>query len=301
LYNKNWASGRSTREVRRRHNTQTGFLILSLSKSLRIAVRFATVTLVILGLFDCSPSLGQCRNSTVAGFFNIGVLQGKAFVGERIDVQVRVQSPGMDRVDVYKEKISRDGQGRIRIETHLFSKIDQQETRKKVENGDLDFALPENEISHYIQLMDCITNRTFLGNPDHHTVAVMEITKPAAAQPAVIPYRDELFHEFANVQSQDLGLKEIAGIRSHGFRLVQPARTNDPAKPLTEHDTAVWISQEWALTVKQILRKPEADSLDFMTVLSFRAEEPNPETFAVPPDFKTEITTMHSGKVNESR
>ena len=57
-------------------------------------------------------------------------------------------------------------------------------------------------------------NQTFLVNLDHHTAAVMEITKPAAAQPAVIPYRDELFHEFANVQNQDLGLKEIAGVRS---------------------------------------------------------------------------------------
>ena len=280
---------------------QTGFLILSLSKSLRIALLFATVTLVILGLFDCSPSLGQCRNSTMAEFFNIGVLQGKAFVGERIGVQVRAQSPGMDRVDVYKEKISRDGQGRIRIETQLFSKIDQQETRKKVEIGDLDFAVPEHEITHYIQLMDCNTNQTFLVNLDHHTVAVMEITKPAAAQPAVIPYRDELFHEFANVQNQDLGLKEIAGVRSHGFRLVQPTRTNDPAKPETEHYTEVWISQEWALTIKQILRKPETDSLDCMTILSFHAEEPNPESFAVPPDFKTEIVTkIPSGEVNEN-
>jgi hypothetical protein len=279
---------------------QTGFLILSLSKSLRIALCFATVTLVILGLFDCSPSLGQCRNSTMAEFFNIGVLQGKAFVGGRLDVQIRARSSGMDRVDVYKEKISRDGEGRIRIETHLFSKIDQQETRKKVEIGDLDFALPENEISHYIQLMDCNTNRTFLVNPDHHKVAVTEITKPAAAQPAVIPYRDDLFHQFANVQNQDLGLKEIAGVRSHGFRLVQPARTNDPAKPVTEHDTEVWISRECALTLRQIVRKPEVDSLDFMTVLSFHEEEPNPETFVVPPDFKAEITTRSSGKVNES-
>ncbi len=51
----------------------------------------------------------------------------------------------------------------------------------------------------------------------------------------------------------------------------------------------MWISQEWALTIKQILRKPETDSLDCMTILSFHAEEPNPESFAVPPDFKTEI------------
>jgi hypothetical protein len=279
---------------------QTGFRILSLSKSLRIALRFATVTLVIFGLFDCSPSLGQCRDSPMAEFFNIGVLQGKAFVGERLDVQIRARSSGMDRVNVYKEKISRDGQGRIRIETHLFSKIDQQETRKKVEIGDLDFGVPEHEITHYIQLMDCNTNQTFLVNLDHRTVAVTELAKPTAAQPAVIPYRDDLFHQFATVRNQDLGIIDIAGVRSHGFRLVQPARTNDPTKPLTEHDTEVWISQEWALTVKQILRKPDADSLDFMTVLSFRAEEPNPETFAVPPGFETEITTMHSGKVNES-
>jgi hypothetical protein len=273
---------------------------VSLSKSLRIALRFATVTLVILGPFDCSPSLGQGRNSTMVEFFNIGVLQGKAFVGERIDVQVRVQSSGMDRVDIYRQTISRDDSDRIRIETHLFSKLDKQETRKNLEIGEIDFAVPEHEISHYIGLMDCNTNRTFLVNPDHHTVAIMEQAKPSAAQPPVDPYRDYLFHQYATVQNQDLGLKEIAGIRSHGFRLVQPARTNDPAKPLTEHDTEAWISQEWALTVKQIVRKPETDSLDFMTVLSFHAEEPNPETFAVPPDFKTEITTMRSGKVNES-
>jgi hypothetical protein len=280
---------------------QTDFLMLSLSKSLRVLLRLPTVTLVIFMLFDCSPSLGQCRNSTMLEFFSIGVLQGKAFIGERIHVQIRAQSSEMDRVDIYRESISRDNEGRIRIEAHEFSKIDKQETRKKVEMSDFDLKSQENEIFHYIQLMDCNTNQVFLVNLDHRTVEITELPKPTAAQPAVGPYREDLFHQYANVRHQDLGFSEIAGLRSHGFRLVLPALTADSAKPLTtELGEEMWISREWAVTLKQIVRKPETGSLDFMTVLSFHAEEPNPETFAVPADFKTEITTIRSGKVNEA-
>jgi hypothetical protein len=253
---------------------QTDFFILSLSKSSRTVLHLAGITLVMLRLFDCSPSLGQCRNSTMSEFFNIGVLQGKAFVGERIRVQIRAQSSGMDRVDIYKQTISRDDSGRIRIETHIFSKIDKQEMRKKFEIRDFDFAVPENETSHFIDLMDCNTNRTFLVNPDHRTVAVTELPKPAGAQPAGGPYREELFHQYANVRNQDLGFGEIAGIRSHGFRLVLPALTGDSAKPLmTELGEEVWISREWAVTLTEIVRKPETGSLDFMTVLSFHADK----------------------------
>jgi hypothetical protein len=275
------------------------FLTLSPSKSLRIVLRLTAAALLILTLFDCSPSLGQCRNSTMTEFFGIGVLQGKAFVGERVDVHVRAQSLEMDRVEIYKETISRDDWGRIRIEGHVFSKIDKQETRKKFEIGDFDFAMPESERAHFIQLMDCNTNRTFLVNPDHRTVAITELPKPTAAQPPVPPYREDLFQQYANVRNQDLGPKEIAGIRSQGFRVVFPARSDDPAKPFTELDQDIWISREWAVTLKQIVRKHETGSLDFMTTSSFRAEEPNPDSFVVPPDFKAETATIQAGKGTE--
>jgi len=221
-------------------------------------------------------------------------LQGKPFVGERIEVQIASKAPSKEQVVIYKQSIRRDSRGQIRIETHFFSKLDAGETRRQVESDNFEISVPERGSEHYIALMDCNTNRTILVDTRRRTEQITNLRAPTAAQPAVLPYGTELFQNYANMQIQDLGFAEIAGIQARGFKFVLPVRTADPDKPSAGHEAERWISQEWALTLKETSRKSETNFLDCMKVLVFRAEEPAPASFELPPDYKVEITPTHS-------
>jgi hypothetical protein len=96
------------------------------------------------------------------------------------------------------------------------------------------------------------------------------------------------------VQGQDLGFEEIAGIRAHGIKLEFPANPGDPDNLSTDHETESWVSQEWALTLQETYRRSKTNWLDCMRVLLLRAEEPDPTSFEIPPDYQTEIRPAHS-------
>lgn len=259
---------------------------------------FAVCVLLTFTLCATAPGRGQCRNSSMPDFFRVGVLQDKPFVAERIEVQVRTSSHDQDQVSVLKQSISRDRLGRIRIETGLFSKHDEGETRQQLQAGKLEVSLPEKESQHWIQQFDCTTNRELLVQPDRKMVTVTEIPAPAATQPVLGPYGADIFQKVANIDTQDLGFSEIAGIKSHGAKWVTPPSPGDPNNPLYVYATEKWVSEEWALTLKESFRRPQPDLWTDMRVLAFRPDEPDPASFEVPADYKTVATTHHSSSAN---
>ena len=85
---------------------------------------------------------------------------------------------------------------------------------------------------------------------------------------------------------QDLGLSVIEGLDVHGFRtiLTVPAEDSGTSRPVVV-TSEYWYSEELRIDLLTKHSDPRSGDLT-ITVKQINPNEPNPELFAIPPDYK---------------
>lgn len=168
--------------------------------------------------------------------------------------------------------IARDSQGRIRNERHEV--LASTSTRKP--------------ILYSVHLYDPDTRVSTILNPLSHIATQRTLERPPSTEPPSEVWLRKDGPRITNphMKVQDLGLSVIEGLDVHGFRtiLTVPAEDSGTSRPVVV-TSEYWYSEELRIDLLTKHSDPRSGDLT-ITVKQINPNEPNPELFAIPPDYK---------------
>jgi hypothetical protein len=234
----------------------------------------------VLGTVGIAQDRDLCNG---IGF--IGAAPGKPFSAQHVTKHV-VRSPDGTELETtgYVEYVARDSFGRIRLEQR--SSVDTNtDVGKAAFHAPETGTIPDREetVGTSISIYDFPTGKMVWLWPGRRDATVVETC--VSPQSGLHPYS-----YFATVTTppgemlEDLGYKEIEGLRAHGFKNTRPAIEPDREQrgnPLIVRET--WVSDDLAVVLLMTLRVNKSEST--MRFTDIKREEPDPLLFKVPSDY----------------
>jgi hypothetical protein len=214
----------------------------------------------------------------------IGAAPGKPFSAQHVTKSV-VRSPDgteLQTMDLV-EYVARDSFGRIRLEQRS-SVVTNTDAGKVAFHAPETGTIPDREetVGTSINIYDFPTGKMVWLQPSRQVASVVET--------CVSPHLGlHPFSFFATVTApgemfEDLGYKEIEGLRAHGFKNTRPAIEPDGERRgnhLVVRET--WASDDLAVDLLMILRVNKSEGT--MRFTDIKREEPDPLLFKVPSDY----------------
>jgi hypothetical protein len=215
----------------------------------------------------------------------IGAAPGKPFSAQGVTKRV-LRSPDGTELETTDsvEYVARDSFGRIRLEPRSFV-VTNTDAGKAAFHAPETGTIPDREetVGTSISIYDFPTGKMVWLQPSRQVASVIETC--VSPQWGLHPYSF-----FATVTTppgemlEDLGYKEIEGLRAHGFKNTRPAIEPDGKQrgnPLVVRET--WVSDDLAVVLLMILRVNKSESTTRFT--DIKREEPDPLLFKVPSDY----------------
>ncbi len=211
----------------------------------------------------------------------------------RIFERVVTQSAdGNEYVREFSGTEARDAIGRVysgmRFGPSGQSNSEQTSQGTRTETGSFGFK-PKARINSEVFISDCPNGREVNLFPDLKIAQIMKGRDAFTSQQTrpLITYFESLTARFpSNDVFEDLGLKEIEGIQTHGYRTTVLAIENDGewnGKPTSI--TECWVSDELAVTVLEIRTNLKGKSESKVTRSNIKREEPDSSLFEIPTDY----------------
>ncbi len=216
---------------------------------------------------------GKTRNPITARIF-------ERIVSESLD--------GTEYVTEFSGSEARDATGRVYSELRFPPSGQSSSEQTRTETGSFDFK-PKSSITSEVFISDCPNGREVTLFPDLKIAKIMKGRGAFSSQQTrpQITYFESLTARFpSNDVFEDLGLKEIEGIQTHGYRTTVLGTENEGewnGRPT--YVAECWVSDELAITVLEIRTNLKGKSESRVTRSNIRREEPDSSLFEIPADY----------------
>ena len=269
--------------------------------NLRQGFAYVTIAMVFLSTTTVSnhaQDLTPCSKMNYVGvgcamFKFVGVEQGKPFVAQRVVTAVAHSPDQGGKTVEWIESVSRDSGGRVRFEqTEAFRPPTGIANVGLSEHEIEKIMVPDSTFACLVTIFDCFTGKSIVLQPELKTANVMQTcdTLPPFRESGE-PYSQLITRVLSvkprpEVSVEDLGYKEIQGIRARGLKITGLGSEKDGqwnGKPIAV--TEQWMSDDLAATVLYVhsdLRK-QTESQSSLT--NIKRVEPDGGLFEIPPDY----------------
>ena len=242
-----------------------------------IRTRILIVVAVLVSFFvPVHVSTAQNNAMSSAPAFNGGVfvtpIPGAPFYAEAEQDMVQVLKDGSPFHRKTAALIARDSQGCIRNERHEV--LPASATRKPVILS-VHFYDPQTRLNTFLNPLTHIATQRILPNPP-------STEPPANGWVHVV----SALSSIPNLKVEDLGASVIDGIDVHGYRrvLTIPAKASGTDLPVVVSDE-IWYSEQLRINLLTKQNDPRTGQLT-LTVTKINVNEPDPDLFAIPPEYK---------------
>ena len=232
-------------------------------------------------LISTPAAKAQC-SANMIGWGDVGVLPNNPFHAELVVTGPDVPDVLGFRRSSQPELVSRDGQGRIRIERvgGEFKRDTAPDAGTKVEQHLINICDPVAQTSTQIDTAAGTARVMHARQGAMHTGLASAPARPfCAARMLRQPLR--------GLTMEDLGNQIIEGLEAHGQRLTHlPPDPGDPPEVLpVARTTERWCSDEIQAIVLTVSEDPKTGKTITHALRHIERTEPDPQLFQIPPNY----------------
>lgn len=231
------------------------------------------------------------------GFGYIGGELHNPFTAERVHESVTHTADGKEKTTEFIEFVARDNEGRIRFEKNSSggSARGNEEETLHTRDGET-FSVTREELGIVVLIMDCPRQRVISVQPGMRIARIRQrpVSSKAGSQerPFSFGFTSMLRgRTLPDVAVEDLGYKELGGIKARGIRITTLGKDEDgewKGKPI--HSDEMWLSDSLAAMVLRTYKDFKKGVEGTESLVNIKRDEPEASLFEIPPGYKVDPT-----------
>jgi hypothetical protein len=217
--------------------------------------------------------------------------EGRPFTARKAEHLVSEQPDGSNIAQEFGGLSARDSSGRIYSELHMIQTEPPPKKLQDTRESSIHFGHPDkSRINSTIWISDCHNRKDITVFPD------LKIARTSDNNNASSRKRKNGASLFAfltsgprppNVVFEDLGLKDVEGVLTHGYRSTILGTQDDGEwNGRVRYIDETWISDDLSEIILQILTNVRGKTETRITLTDIKREEPDASLFEIPAGYK---------------
>jgi hypothetical protein len=266
-------------------NQDFGLIISSRRRVLKVSNSFTGACLFVLVAATAFVAAPVARGQSA---YNCD--GGRPFIASKAEHLVSRAPDGTELKQDLRGRMVRDSNGRIYSELHAI-RVEPPQTQTQDARSALHFEHPSAlRIDSIISISDCHGGKDITVFPELKSARVSKNNNASFWNRK----NGVSFFEFltsgprpANMMFEDLGLKEVQGVLTHGYRnTILGTQDDGEWNGRVKYVVESWISDDLAETILQIITNLKAKAETRIMLTDITREEPDASLFEIPPGYK---------------